>query len=66
MKARAKNVASTASLAVLIFSWSAHASGRFSVLYSFGGGSDGAEPYAGLMADRSGNLSGTTYQCGAQ
>lgn len=31
------------------------------VLYSFTGGSDGAAPTAGLIADASGNLYGTTY-----
>jgi uncharacterized repeat protein (TIGR03803 family) len=31
-----------------------------SVLYSFAGGNDGSAPYAGLTADKSGNLYGTT------
>jgi uncharacterized repeat protein (TIGR03803 family) len=31
------------------------------VLYSFGSGSDGQNPYAGLIFDNSGNLYGTTY-----
>ena len=35
------------------------------VLYSFTGGSDGENPFAGLIADASGNLYGTTYQGGA-
>jgi uncharacterized repeat protein (TIGR03803 family) len=35
--------------------------GTETVLYSFAGGpSDGAAPYAGLIADRAGNLYGTT------
>jgi uncharacterized repeat protein (TIGR03803 family) len=32
----------------------------YSVLYSFMGGADGANPYAGLVRDPSGNLYGTT------
>lgn len=65
MMVRAKNIASMAALAVLICTWGADSKSRFSVLYTFGGGSDGAEPYAGLMADRSGNLYGTTEAGGA-
>jgi uncharacterized repeat protein (TIGR03803 family) len=34
------------------------------ILYSFTGGSDGAEPLAGLIFDKSGNLYGTTVQGG--
>ena len=37
-------------------------SGTETVLYSFTGGSDGGTPRAGLIADSSGNLYGTTYQ----
>ncbi len=36
----------------------------FHVLYSFTGGSDGANPLAGLIRDKSGNLYGTTYNGG--
>jgi len=35
------------------------------VLYAFHGGSDGAWPYGGLIADDAGNLYGTTYEGGA-
>src|SRR5215472_13944033 len=40
-------------------------SGILNVLYSFTGGSDGALPWAGLIADAAGNLYGTTYGGGA-
>ena|SRR5579862_1041352 len=33
----------------------------FTVLHEFTGGNDGAQPYAGLTLDRSGNLYGTTH-----
>jgi uncharacterized repeat protein (TIGR03803 family) len=36
-----------------------------SLLYSFTGGSDGANPWAGLIFDAGGNLYGTTYAGGA-
>jgi hypothetical protein len=32
----------------------------FTVLHGFGGGNDGAAPYAGLIRDAAGNLYGTT------
>ena len=35
--------------------------GLFSVLYSFTGGSDGAQPQAALLRDAQGNLYGTTF-----
>jgi uncharacterized repeat protein (TIGR03803 family) len=35
--------------------------GAETVLYTFGGGSDGANPGAGLVRDKKGNLYGTTY-----
>jgi uncharacterized repeat protein (TIGR03803 family) len=38
--------------------------GKERLLYSFTGGSDGANPYAGLIRDGSGNLYGTTIQGG--
>lgn len=40
--------------------------GTESVLHSFGSGSDGANPEAGLVADAKGNLYGTTYNGGAK
>ncbi len=40
------------------------AKGKETLLYSFTGGSDGGQPYAGLLADSSGNLYGTTYTGG--
>ncbi len=41
------------------------AAGVESVLYSFAGGADGANPYASLVLDAGGNLYGTTQQGGA-
>jgi uncharacterized repeat protein (TIGR03803 family) len=40
-------------------------SGKETVLYSFSGGADGGNPYAGVIADSAGNLYGTTYNGGA-
>ena len=40
-------------------------SGHAKILYSFTGGADGGNPYAGIIADSSGNLYGTTYRGGA-
>ncbi|HEY3637416.1 MAG TPA: choice-of-anchor tandem repeat GloVer-containing protein, partial [Rhizomicrobium sp.] len=39
--------------------------GKETVLYSFGGGTDGQNPQAGLAEDGQGNLYGTTYEGGA-
>ena len=39
--------------------------GRETVLYSFAGGSDGSEPYAGLIEGSDGNFYGTTSIGGA-
>lgn len=36
-----------------------------SILYNFSGGSDGSQPYGGLIFDSAGNLYGTTFQGGA-
>lgn len=38
---------------------------KYLVVYSFLGGVDGANPFAGLTLDRSGNMYGTTYSGGA-
>ena len=40
-------------------------SGTESVVHSFGGNPDGANPYAGLVMDKSGNLYGTTENGGS-
>ena len=39
--------------------------GSETVLYSFTGGSDGCNPYQGLVRDKAGNLYGTTESCGS-
>jgi len=39
--------------------------GQETVLYSFAGAPDGANPYAGVTADAAGNLYGTTFNGGA-
>jgi uncharacterized repeat protein (TIGR03803 family) len=40
--------------------------GHETVLYSFTGGADGGNPYAGVISDAAGNLYGTTYGGGTQ
>lgn len=40
-------------------------SGQETVLYSFTGGADGGNPYAGVIVDSAGNLYGTAYGGGA-
>jgi len=49
-----------------VFKLSPDASGEWSetVLHSFQGSPDGANPYAGLIFDRAGNVYGTTYNGG--
>jgi len=42
------------------------AGGTETVLYSFGSGTDGAEPLGGLLADKAGNLYGTTFAGGTR
>jgi uncharacterized repeat protein (TIGR03803 family) len=47
------------------------ATGKETLLYTFTGGADGGNPYAGLVRDRAGNLYGTTItggsgRCGAE
>ena len=41
------------------------ATGKETVLYSFSGGADGANPYAGLVRDSANNLYGTTFNGGS-
>ena len=52
-------------LVTVALSGAARAGNRETVLYSFKGGSDGSNPVAGLIADKAGDLFGTTYQGGA-
>jgi uncharacterized repeat protein (TIGR03803 family) len=42
------------------------AGGGHTILYSFTGGTDGRNPWSGLVADKSGNFYGTTYFGGDQ
>jgi uncharacterized repeat protein (TIGR03803 family) len=41
-------------------------SGKFTVLYTFTGGTDGSDPIAGVTLDSAGNLDGTTYYGGTE
>ncbi|HEX3432189.1 MAG TPA: choice-of-anchor tandem repeat GloVer-containing protein [Rhizomicrobium sp.] len=45
-------------------SWNAEPPGKFAVLHAFLGGADGANPYAGVIKDKAGNLYGTTMAGG--
>lgn len=65
MKAHAVTIAALAALGLYLVSPNADAGDRFRLLYAFDGGSDGAHPYAGLMADKTANLLGTTEVGGA-
>jgi uncharacterized repeat protein (TIGR03803 family) len=49
----------------LVASVPAFAAGNETVLYSFANGAGGANPIAGLIFDKAGNLYGTTFQDGA-
>ena len=56
----------SAGLALLLLTGSAPASAaKEQALYSFQGGSDGAQPFAAMIADKSGNLYGTTNAGGS-
>ncbi len=50
---------------ILVIAPNGLAASKYKVLYSFQGGSDGADPYGGLTFDASGNLYGATYYGGA-
>ena len=46
---------------IVVLATTMFAASREKVLYSFAGGNDGSAPFAGVAADRAGNLYGTTY-----
>jgi len=48
----------------LILAPGASAKGKYKILYNFAGGTDGSQPYAGLILDTSGNLYGTATEGG--
>jgi len=52
-------------LAIMLGAASAGWAGTEKVLYSFAGGTDGINPFDGLVADKAGNLYGTTQSGGA-
>lgn len=61
-----KNVAVRIAVRILLIVLCIYSTAQFvqaqtqSVLYSFAGGNDGAQPYAGLVSDHQGNFYGTT------
>jgi len=52
-------------LAIIVGVASPGWAGTEKVLYSFAGGNDGINPFDGLVADKAGNLYGTTQSGGA-
>jgi len=58
-------VAAVTLIMALVLPPGAWAARRYKVLYRFTGGTDGSQPFAGLILDTSGNLYGTTPQGGA-